>query len=48
MLMATMTQDRDSLGATTLTVALIGPEEQRRNAVAEALAGSQSAQSHGS
>lgn len=40
-LMATTTQDRDSLGASTLTVALIGPEDLRRNAVAEALAGSQ-------
>ncbi len=39
--MATTTQDRDSLGASTLTVALIGPEELRRNAVASALAGSQ-------
>jgi pilus assembly protein CpaE len=40
-LMATTTQDRESLGASTLTVALIGPEELRRNAVAEALASSQ-------
>jgi pilus assembly protein CpaE len=39
--MATTTQDRDSLGTSTLTVALIGPEDLRRNAVAEALAGSQ-------
>ena len=41
MLMATRTQDRDSLGADVLTVALIGPEEPRRNAVANALVGSQ-------
>lgn len=41
LLMATRTQDRDSLGATTLTVALIGPEERRRTAIADALAGSQ-------
>ena len=41
MLMATRTQDRDSLGADVLTVALIGPEELRRNAVANALVGSQ-------
>ena len=39
--MATTTQDRDSLGASTLSAALIGPEELRRHAVAEALAGSQ-------
>ena len=41
LLMATTTQDRDSLGATTLMVALIGPEEKRRNAVASALVGTQ-------
>lgn len=41
LLMATRTQDRDSLGADVLTVALIGPEEPRRNAVANALVGSQ-------
>src|ERR1035437_1310894 len=41
LLMGTTTQDRDSLGAATLTVALIGPDEMRRNAVAAALAGSQ-------
>lgn len=41
MLMATRTQDRDSLGANILTVALIGPEELRRNAIADALVGSQ-------
>ncbi|MES2222987.1 MAG: hypothetical protein V4587_18700, partial [Acidobacteriota bacterium] len=39
--MGTTTQDRDSLGATTLTVVLIGPDEIRRGAVAVALAGSQ-------
>src|SRR5580698_9705964 len=41
LLMGTTTQDRDSLGAATLTVALIGPDEMRRNAVATALVGSQ-------
>ncbi|MGC9199928.1 MAG: AAA family ATPase [Acidobacteriaceae bacterium] len=39
--MATRTEEHDSLGVQTLTVALIGPEEQRRNAVAGALRGSQ-------
>ncbi len=41
MLMATTTQGRDSLGTNTLTVALIGPDDLRRNAVADALTGSQ-------
>ena len=41
LLMATRTQDRDSLGANILTVALIGPEELRRNAITDALVGSQ-------
>jgi pilus assembly protein CpaE len=41
LLMATRIQDRDSLGSTTLTVALIGPEELRRTAIVDALAGSQ-------
>lgn len=41
MQMATRTQDRDSLGADILTVALIGPDELRRNAIADALVGSQ-------
>jgi pilus assembly protein CpaE len=40
-LMGTTTQDRDSLGAATLTVVLIGPDEMRRNAVVAALVGSQ-------
>jgi len=40
-LMATGTEERDSLGANTLTVALMGPEEGRRNGVVRALAGSQ-------
>ena len=39
--MGTKSQDRDSLGAITLAVALIGPEEMRRNSVAGALASSQ-------
>ncbi|MGO8720242.1 MAG: CpaE family protein [Acidobacteriaceae bacterium] len=39
--MATTTQGRDSLGTNTLTVALIGPDDLRRNAVADALTGSQ-------
>ena len=39
--MATRTEDRDSLGTGTLMVALIGPEELRRNAVTTALVGSQ-------
>lgn len=41
LLMATRTEEHESLGVRTLTVALIGPEEQRRNAVAGALRGSQ-------
>jgi pilus assembly protein CpaE len=40
-LMSTGAEERDSLGANTLTVALMGPEEGRRNGVARALAGSQ-------
>ena len=40
-MMSTFTQDPDALGANVLSVALIGPEEQRRKAVASALAGSQ-------
>lgn len=39
--MATSTQDSDALGANTLSVALIGPEEQRRKAMSRALGGSQ-------
>ncbi|MGC1784081.1 MAG: AAA family ATPase [Acidobacteriaceae bacterium] len=35
------TQDRDALGANVLSVALIGPEEQRRKSMARALTGSQ-------
>lgn len=41
LLMATRTEERDSLGTSTLTVALIGPDETRRNAIASALSGSQ-------
>ncbi len=41
-MMPTSTQDSDALGAHVLSVALIGPEEQRRKAVARALAGPQS------
>jgi pilus assembly protein CpaE len=41
LLMATRTEDRDTLGTGMLTVVLIGPEELRRNAVATALVGSQ-------
>jgi pilus assembly protein CpaE len=41
LLMATRTQERDSLGSNTLSVALIGPDDLRRSAVADALAGSQ-------
>ena len=37
--MPTSTQDPDALGTNVLSVALIGPEEQRRKAVASALAG---------
>lgn len=40
-LMSTFTHDPDALGAKVLSVALIGPQEQRRKAVANALAGSQ-------
>ncbi len=39
--MSTFTHDPDALGANVLSVALIGPQEQRRKAVASALAGSQ-------
>lgn len=39
--MSTFTHDPDALGAKVLSVALIGPQEQRRKAVAVALAGSQ-------
>ncbi len=41
LLMSTTSQERDALGANVLSVALIGPEEQRRNAMARALTGSQ-------
>ncbi len=41
MLMATTAQDRDTLGTSTLSVALIGPEEMRRQAVVGVLANSQ-------
>jgi pilus assembly protein CpaE len=40
-LMPTPTQDPDALGANVLTIALIGPDQQRRGAVAIALAGLQ-------
>ena len=40
-LMSTFTHDPDALGSKVLSVALIGPQEQRRKAVASALAGSQ-------
>jgi hypothetical protein len=39
--MSTFTQGPDSLDVHVMSVALIGPEEQRRQAVARALAGSQ-------
>ncbi|HVJ07449.1 MAG TPA: AAA family ATPase [Acidisarcina sp.] len=39
--MSTPTQDPDALGTNVLSVALIGPEEHRRKAVARALAGPQ-------
>jgi pilus assembly protein CpaE len=39
--MPTPTQDPDALGANVLTIALIGPDQQRRGAVAIALAGLQ-------
>ncbi|MFZ0747176.1 MAG: AAA family ATPase [Terracidiphilus sp.] len=38
--MATHIEDSDSIGASTLSVALIGPSDQRRRVVANALAGS--------
>ncbi len=38
--MATQIQDSGSIGTSTLSVALIGPHEQRRRIVANALAGS--------
>ena len=39
--MPTTTQDPDALGTNVLSVALIGPEEQRRKAIANALTGPQ-------
>jgi pilus assembly protein CpaE len=39
--MSTPTQDPDALGANVLTIALIGPDQQRRGAVAIALTGLQ-------
>ncbi len=39
--MPTMTHDPDALGTNVLSVALIGPEEQRRKAIASALTGPQ-------
>ena len=39
--MAASTQDSDALGANVLTIALVGPEQQRRGAIAIALAGLQ-------
>ena len=36
-MMSTFTHDPDALGSNVLSVALIGPEEQRRKAVASAL-----------
>jgi pilus assembly protein CpaE len=41
LLMSTFTHDPDALSAKVLSVALIGPQEQRRQAMASALAGSQ-------
>src|SRR5665213_2368908 len=41
LLMSTPTQYRDALGTHVASVALIGPEEQRRKAVSSALSGSQ-------
>jgi pilus assembly protein CpaE len=41
--MSTNIQDSESLGSSVLSIALIGPEEQRRREVASALAGSQAA-----
>jgi pilus assembly protein CpaE len=40
-LMATPTRDSDALGTNLLSVAIIGPEEQRRKAVARAIVGPQ-------
>lgn len=40
-MMSTSTQGRDTLDVHVMSVALIGPQEQRRKAVAHALAGSQ-------
>ncbi len=40
-MMATPTQDPDALGTNLLTIALMGPEQQRRGAVAMALSGLQ-------
>lgn len=40
-MMSTFTHGPDALGAKVLSVALIGPQEQRRQAIASALAGSQ-------
>ena len=40
-MMSTQTQDPDALGANLLTIALIGPDQQRRGAVAMALSGLQ-------
>ena len=41
LVMPTTTHDPDALGTNVLSVALIGPEEQRRKAIANALAGPQ-------
>src|SRR5260370_5886453 len=41
LVMSTYTKDPDALGNKVLSVALIGAEERRRNAVAKALAGAQ-------
>lgn len=41
LLMGIPTQDRNPLGAATLTVALIGPDETHRNSIAAAVVGSQ-------
>ncbi|MGH9616860.1 MAG: AAA family ATPase [Acidobacteriaceae bacterium] len=46
LVMSTFTQDRDALGAKVLSIALIGPEEQRRKSMARALAGSQANVTH--
>ncbi len=45
-MMSTFTQGSDALGVHVLSVALIGPEEQRRRAVAGAIAGSQAKVTH--